>query len=69
MESDTLTQKGVDKVNVTGTIWFDYENGYVFSQDEKTEVAAERQKILANQATSYTAHIEGDMYFHLKSVK
>jgi hypothetical protein len=68
-ESDTLIRKGVDKVDVVGTLYFDYEGGYVFSQQEKTKVTAERQKILATEAISYTAYIEGDLYFHLKSVK
>jgi hypothetical protein len=69
MESDTLTSKGVDRVDVTGTLWFDYENGYVFSQQEKDKVTAERSKVLANQATRYTAFIENEIYFHLKSNK
>lgn len=66
MESDTLTRRGVDKVDVTGTLVFDYENGYVYSQEEKTRITAERSKIQGNQATSYTAHIEGDLFFRLK---
>jgi hypothetical protein len=69
MESDTLTRKGVDRVDVTGTLWFDYENGYAFSQQEKDRITAERSKVLTNQATRYTAYIENETYFHLKSVK
>jgi hypothetical protein len=69
MESDTLTRKGVDRVDVTGTLMFDYENGYVFSQQEKDRIAAERSKVLTNQATRYTAYIENEIYFHLKSAK
>lgn len=69
MESDTLTRKGVDRVEVTGQLWFDYEHGYVFSQQEKNRIAAERSKVLTNQATRYTAYIENEMYFNLKSAK
>jgi hypothetical protein len=69
IESDTLTRKGVDRVDVTGQIWFDYEHGYVFSQQEKDRIAAERSKVLTNQATRYTAYIENEIYFHLKSAK
>ncbi|MCX6831484.1 MAG: hypothetical protein NT028_05020 [candidate division Zixibacteria bacterium] len=69
MESDTLTRKGVDRVDVTGQLWFDYEHGYVFSQQEKDRIAAERSKVLTNQATRYTAYIENEIYFHLKSAK
>jgi len=68
-ESDTLTRKGIDRVDVTGALMFDYENGYVFSQQEKDRITAERSKVLANQATRYTAFIENEIYFHLKSVK
>ena len=69
IESDTLTRKGVDRVDVTGQLWFDYEHGYVFSQQEKDRIAAERSKVLTNQATRYTAYIENEIYFHLKSAK
>jgi hypothetical protein len=69
MESDTLTRKGVDKVDVTGTLMFDYEHGYVFSQQEKDRITAERSKVLTNQASRYTAYIENEIFFHLKSAK
>ncbi len=69
MESDTLTTKGVDRVDVTGTLMFDYENGYVFSQQEKDKITAERSKVRASQATQYTANIENEIYFHLKTGK
>jgi len=67
MESDTLTRRGVDKVDVTGTLAFDYEHGYVYSQEEKTKITAERSKIQGNEAKSYTAHIEGELFFRLKN--
>ncbi len=67
MESDSLIRKGVDKVDLTGTIWFDYVNGYVFSQHEVTRVTAERAKILPQKAKVYTAYIEGELFFNLKS--
>ncbi len=66
MESDTLTRRGVDKVDVTGQLAFDYENGYVYSQEEKTKITADRSKIQGNEAKSYTAHIEGELFFRLK---
>jgi len=69
IESDTLTRKGVDRVDVTGQLWFDYEHGYVFSQQEQDRIAAERSKVLTNQASRYTAYIENEIYFHLKSAK
>ncbi|MFH2055098.1 MAG: hypothetical protein ABIJ61_04000, partial [bacterium] len=55
VETDSTIRKGVDKVDVTGTIWFDYLNGYVFSQHEKTMITAERARIFPTEATSYTA--------------
>jgi hypothetical protein len=69
MESDSLSRRGVDKVDVAGTLVFDYENGYTFSQEETTRVTAERSKILGNEATSSTFFIEGELFFHLKSAK
>lgn len=69
MESDSLSRRGVDRVDVTGTLVFDYENGYTYSQQENTRVTAERSKIIGNEATSNTFFIEGDLFFHLKSVK
>ncbi len=66
MESDTLTRRGVDKVDVNGSLVFDYEHGYVYSQEEKTQITAERSKIQGNQATQYTALIEGELFFRLK---
>jgi len=66
MESDTLTRRGVDKVDVSGSLVFDYEHGYVYSQEEKTQITAERSKIQGNQATQYTALIEGELFFRLK---
>ncbi len=69
MESDSLSRSGVDKTDVTGTLVFDYENGYTYSQEEKTKITAERAKILGNQATANTFYIEGELYFKLKSAK
>ncbi len=69
MESDSLSRRGVDKVDVAGTLVFDYENGYTFSQEETTRVTAERSKIIGNEATSNTFFIEGELFFHLKSAK
>jgi len=67
VETDSTIRKGVDKVDVTGTIWFDYVGGYVFSQHEKTMITAERARIFPTEATSYTAYIEGDLFFNLKA--
>ncbi len=69
MESDSLTRRGVDKVDVTGTLIFDYEGGYTYSQEETTKVTAERSKIIGNEASSNTFYIEGELFFHLKSGK
>jgi hypothetical protein len=69
VESDSLSRKGVDEVDLTGTIWFDYENGCVFSQHEKSRVTAERAKILPSEAKSYTAYIDGELFFNLKSME
>lgn len=69
VESDSISRRGVDKVDQSGTIWFDYVNGYLFSQHEKTMVTAERAKILPNEAKSYTAHIAGELFFNLRSSK
>ena len=69
MESDSLSRRGVDRVDVTGTLVFDYENGYAYSQQENTKVTAERSKIIGNEATSNTFFIEGDLFFHLKKAK
>jgi hypothetical protein len=68
MESDSLTRKGVDKVDKSGTIWYDYVQGYVFSQHEKTRITAERAKILPKEATTYTAFIDGELFFRLEQV-
>jgi hypothetical protein len=67
VEEDSTIRRGVDKVDVTGTIWFDYEHGYVFGQQEKTMITAERAKILPKEARSYTAYIEGELFFNLIS--
>jgi hypothetical protein len=67
VESDSLVRKGVDKVDLTGTIWFDYEEGCVFSQHEESRVTAERARILPSEAQSYTAYINGELFFNLKS--
>lgn len=67
MESDSLSRRGVDKVDVTGTLVFDYEGGYTYSQEETTKVTAERSKIVGNEASSNTFYIEGELFFHLKS--
>ncbi len=69
MESDSLTRRGVDRVQVSGQLTFDYENGYVYSQQEKTQVTAERAKIVGNQASANTFFIEGELSFRLKAVK
>ena len=69
MESDSLSRRGVDRVDVTGTLVFDYENGYAYSQQENTKVTAERSKIIGNEATSNAFFIEGDLFFHLKKAK
>ncbi len=69
MESDSLTRRGVDRVDVTGTLIFDYEGGYTYSQEETTKVTAERSKIIGNEASSNTFYIEGELFFHLKSRK
>lgn len=67
VEEDSTIRQGVDKVDVSGTIWFDYVNGYVFSQHEKSMITAERAKIFSTEAKSYTAYIEGDLFFNLKT--
>jgi hypothetical protein len=67
VETDSTIRRGVDKVDVTGTIWFDYVNGYVFSQHEKTMITAKRAKIFPTEAKSYTAYIEGDLFFNLRT--
>lgn len=70
MESDSLTASGIDKIDVTGTLVFDYENGYTYSQSETTKVTAERARILGTQqATATTYTIEGELFFKLKSAK
>lgn len=69
MESDSLTRRGVDRVDVTGTLVFDYENGYTFSQLENTKITAERSKIEGNTASSNTFYIDGELFFHLKDKK
>lgn len=69
MESDSLSRRGVDKVDVSGTLVFDYEGGYTYSQQENTTVTAERSKITGNEASSNTFYIEGELFFHLKSGK
>ncbi len=69
MESDSLSRRGVDKVDVTGTLVFDYEGGYTYSQEETTKVTAERSKIIGNEASSNTFYIEGELFFHLKEGK
>lgn len=66
VESDSLARKGVDKVDQTGTIWFDIENGYVFSQHETTKIEAERARIGPSEAKTYTASIDGELFFTLK---
>ena len=69
MESDSLSRRGVDRVDVTGTLVFDYEGGYTYSQEETTKVTAERSKIIGNEASSNTFYIEGELFFHLKDKK
>ncbi len=69
MESDSLSRRGVDRVDVSGTLIFDYEGGYTYSQEETTRVTAERSKIIGNEASSNTFYIEGELFFHLKSGK
>ena len=69
VESDTLTRGGVDRVSVVGTLWFDYAHGYVYTQQETNRITAERSKVLANQATRYTALIENETFYHLKSAE
>jgi hypothetical protein len=69
VESDSLARKGVDKVDLEGTIWFDYDHGCLFSQHEKTRVTAERAKILPSEAKTYTAYIDGELFLSLATAK
>jgi len=69
VETDSLTRQGVDRIDVDGTIFFDYEAGYVFSQQEHTRMTAERSKLSPTAATNYSFFVEGDVIFKLKSEK
>lgn len=57
IESDSVTRKGVDRVDVAGTIVFDYANGYVYSRKKRQWLllSAPKSRVLRRAPTPLTS--------------